>query len=82
MPPFYVWVPCRAKCLVVGGGRGAVSGCGTHMLVSGKEFLYAVIFCMKSAFQKVFLLLVTRQGVYMYAAYASEPQGITLPPVA
>lgn len=65
-----------------GGGRGMVSDCGIHVLVSGKEFLDAVIFCMKSAFQKVFLLLVVRQGVYMYAAYASESQGITLPPVA
>lgn len=52
------------------------------MLVSGGESLYAAIFYMKSAFQKVFLLLVARQGVYMYAAHASEPQGITLPPVA
>ena len=72
MPPFYVWVPCRAKCLVVGGGRGVVPGCGIHMLVSGKESLYAVIFYMKSAFQGVFLVFVTRQYFYVYPADAIE----------
>lgn len=41
-----------------GGGRGVVSDCGIHVLVSGKEFLDAVIFCMKGAFQKVFYSLL------------------------
>lgn len=78
----YVWVPFRARCLVVGGGREVVPGYGICMLLSRKEFLYAVIACMKSAFQGVLLLYGTCQYFYIHLAGASGSQGIALPPVA